>query len=344
LQLYRQGTTAALSVAWLPKKITDQISRLNPDIINLQWINAGFIPLSVLPKLKKPLVMTLHDCWAFTGGCHYPFDCTRYQNNCGSCPQLESKHERDLTRWVWNRKADRWQTCNLTVTTPSRWLAQLAKSSSLFRNVRVEVIPNCLDLTTYKPIERNIARDLLGLPTDKLLVLFVALSSGSTRKGFSYLKQALRYLQDSGLRKDIQLMIVGSSQKSELEEITFECRPLGRLHDDISLALAYAAADVFVAPSIQDNLPNTVLEASACGTPAVAFDIGGMPDLIDHGNTGYLAQPFDPQDLAGGIEWVLSDTARHRQLRLAARAKVEREFDMSIVAQKYLALFQELSK
>jgi glycosyltransferase involved in cell wall biosynthesis len=298
--------------------------------------------LAVLPKLKKPLVWTLHGCWAFTGGCHYPYDCTRYQKNCGACPQLGSQHERDLSRWVWNRKAKHWQTGNLTIVTPSRWLAQLAKSSSLFNNVRVEVIPYCLDLSTYKPIDCNIARDLLGLPRDKQLILFAAQSSRNKRKGFQHLKQALQYLYDRGFSKNLQLIIVGTSQKSELLDIPFECLPLGRLHDDISLALAYAAADVFVAPSIADNLPLTVLEALACGTPTVAFNIGGMPDLIDHGDTGYLAQPFYPQDLAQGIEWVLSDAARHHKLRIAARAKAEREFNIPRVVGKYLALYKEL--
>lgn len=329
------------SVEWLQNNVTRSITHLNPDIINLHYIS-GFRPLAVLPKLNKPLIWTLHGCWAFTGGCHYPYDCTRYEKNCGACPQLGSKHERDLSRWVWNRKAKHWQLGNLTVVTPSRWLAQLAKSSSLFKHLRVEVIPYCLDLNTYKPIDRSIARDLLGLPQDKQLVLFAALSSGNKRKGFQHLKQALQYLYDRGLNKNVQLVIVGASQESQLVEIPFEYLPLGRLHDDISLALAYAAADVFVAPSIADNLPLTVLEALACGTPAVAFNIGGMPDLIDHGDTGYLAQPFDPQDLAQGIAWVLSDAARHQKLRIAARAKAEREFNIPRVIGKYLALYEEL--
>ena len=342
LQLYRNREDTEWSAGWLPQNLKDQINRLSPDIINLHWISGGFLPFKVLQKFNKPLVWTLHDCWAFTGGCHYPFDCSRYKQKCGCCPQLGSRHAWDLSRWVWQRKFRHWDKNNLTVVTPSRWLAKLAKSSSLFSHVRVEVIPYCLDLTRYKPIDKNIARDILGLPRDKKLILFSSLNKRHKRKGFHYLRQALQYLYDGGAKRDLQLVTVGASQESELVEIGFDCVKVGILNDDISLALFNAAADVFVAPSMEDNLPLTVLEAMACGTPTVAFEVGGIPDLIEHQQTGYLTRPFDTEDLARGITWILADPDRQRALGRAARIKAEQEFSIPVVSEKYKALLNEL--
>jgi glycosyltransferase involved in cell wall biosynthesis len=342
LTFYKNRTHALFSIGWLPNTITNQISQLNPDILNLQWVTGGFVPLTMLPKLNAPLVWTLHDCWAFTGGCHYPLDCIGFHKNCGCCPQLASGCENDLSRWVWKRKANYWKNLNLTVVVPSRWMADMTQDSSLFHGVRIEMIPYCLDLTKYRPIDKGLACNLLGIPSDKIYILFSSLEIADKRKGFQYLINALDYLDCSALPEEVQLMILGSSQKFHLKEISLASRPLGRLHDDLSLALAYAAADVFVAPSVQDNLPNTVLEASACGTPTVAFTIGGMPDLVEHLNTGYLARPFDSEDLAQGIQWVLSDKDRHQRLRKAARAKAEREFNISRIADKYLSLYEDI--
>jgi len=343
LEFYKNRKSPLFSLAWLPENTSRRIDARDPDLLHLHWICNGFISIAGLSKIRQPLLWTLHDCWAFTGGCHYPLACTRYQESCGSCPQLGSATDRDLSRWVWKRKTKHWQSLNITIVTPSRWLAQCAEASSLFRRARIEVIPNGLDLKRYKPLDRPLARDFLGLPDGKKLILCGTLGiTGDQRKGFRYLQSAIGILAAGGLGENAMLLVFGASEPPNPMELGLKTEYLGTLHDDISLALLYAAADVFVAPSIQDNLPNMVMEALACGTPTVAFDIGGMPDLIDHLQTGYLAKPFEPADLARGIDWVLSDEKRYLAMRSVARAKVEREFEITHIANRYVGLYKEI--
>jgi glycosyltransferase involved in cell wall biosynthesis len=341
LKFYPQRHKTAFSPQWLPDQIIKQVARYQPDVINLHWLNEGYMQIETIAKLKKPIVWTLHDMWAFTGGCHYNQECDRYTARCGRCPQLNSSKDLDLSRWIFERKVKAWQQLNLTIVTPSRWLAKAASSSSLFRNVRVEVIPYGIETNIYKPIDRRFARNLLNLPQDKQLLLFGAMNATSDRrKGFHLLQPSLQKLSQSGYIDNIELVVFGASSGDSNADIGMKTHYLGRVSDDISLALIYASADVFIAPSIQDNLPNTVMEAIACGTPCVAFDIGGMPDMIEHQQNGYLAKPFDIEDLTRGIMWVLE--GRHEKLGYHARQKAEQEFPLSLQAQRYLSLFNEI--
>ena len=295
------GDRTPYSVQWLPNIITHKIAQINPDIINLHRICGGYLQIETLAKFNKPIVWTLHDMWAFTGGCHYSQECARYTKSCGSCPQLDSNRDWDLSRWVWQRKAKAWQDLNLTIVTPSQWLAKCARVSSLFQDLPIKVIPNGIDTTKYKPIAQSLARELLNLPQDKQLVLFGAMNATSDRrKGFHFLQPALQYLSQSGWQEKLEIVIFGASEPINPPNLGFKCHYLGRLNDDISLALAYNASDVMIVPSLEDNLPNTVMEAIACGTPCVTFNIGGMPDMIEHQKNGYLAVPFQIEDLAGG--------------------------------------------
>ncbi len=244
---------------------------------------------------------------------------------------------------MWQRKAKAWKNLNLTIVTPSSWLADCARSSSLFQDRRVEAIPNGLDTEKYKPIERRLARNLLKLPQEKHLLLFGAVSATSDpRKGFHLLQSALEHLSQSGWQDQIELVVFGSSEPSNPPDLGFKIHYLGRFYDDISLALVYAAADVFIAPSIQDNLPNTIMEALACGTPCVGFNIGGIPEMIEHKQNGYLAQPYKIEDLARGIGWTIENQERHQKLCSRAREKAEQEFTQQIQASRYLSLFAEV--
>ncbi len=331
------------SINFTPSLIIKDIKKTNPSLINLHWIGWEFLQIEDLKSFDVPLVWTLHDMWAFTGGCHYSGECNLYTKSCGTCPQLHSNNDWDLSRWVWQRKKKAWKEINLTIVTPSKWLAECASKSTLCKDLRIEVIPNGLDTQIYKPVDRKQARKLLGLPLDKQIILFGAISATSApRKGFQLLKPALQKLsQDPNLDR-IELVIFGSSQPSNPPNLGFKVNYLGQLNDDIALALVYAAADVFVAPSLEDNLPNTVIEALACGTPCVSFKIGGMSDMIEHKQNGYLAQPFDISDLADGIAWVLTDGERHQKLGDRAREKVEQEFTLELQANRYAMLYQEL--
>lgn len=339
----RDPRVGIYSSQWLPNQVIKKIEQIDPDIINLHWVCGGFIPIETIGKLKQPLVWTLHDMWAFTGGCHYSGECDRYQDSCGACPQLGSDRSWDLSRWIWQRKAKAWTNIDLTVVTPSKWLAETAKSSFLFQNTPVEIIGNGINPQIYQPHPQKLARKILNLPTDKKIVLFGALNSTiDKRKGFSLLLaaiQSLRRLESADL---VELVIFGASAPSTPIDFGFKSNYVGKLHDDVSLSLLYAAADVFVAPSIQDNLPNTILEAMFCGTPSAAFNVGGIPDLIEHRQNGYLAKPFLPEDLAEGIHWILADSKRQEELARNNRNKALSQFDLDLQTQRYLRVFHNL--
>ncbi|MBD0379780.1 glycosyltransferase family 4 protein [Paenibacillus sedimenti] len=343
VHLYRNRVKSPWSISWLPSKIVRSIQTLNPDIIHLHWINHGFVPIHALGKFKKPIIWTLHDMWAFTGGCHYSGSCTGYLLGCGSCEQLKSTSAKDLSSQVLKWKRNAWEDINLTVVTPSTWMAECARTSSVFKDVRVEVIPNGIDLERFKPLDKTFARQMLNLPQDKRLILFGAMSATSDpRKGFQYLQQALLDLAEKQLLPDTELIVFGSDPPANPVPLGMPVHYTGRLNDDISLTLLYSAADVFLSPSLEDNLPNTVMEAMACGVPCVAFEIGGIPDLITHLQNGYLAKAFEVNDLAYGIKWVIEHEDRRTRLSHDARAKVESSFELSHIASCYSQLYEEV--
>jgi glycosyltransferase involved in cell wall biosynthesis len=344
LKLYPHRDPGMFSLQWSPDAIAPKVKQLNPDIINLHWICNGFLQIETIAKLKKPLIWTLHDMWAFTGGCHYSQECDRYTDSCGSCPQLHSSKNRDLSRWVWQRKNRAWQELNLTVVSPSNWLGECAKSSSLFSNVRVEIIPHGPDLEKYKRIDKLVARNLLNLPPDKQLVLFGASpgTTGDRRKGLYLLQPAIQKLNQFGWRDKLELVVFGGSKPENPVDLGFKIHYLGQFQDDISLALVYSAADVMVVPSTQEAFGQTASEALACGTPVVAFAATGLKDIVDHQHNGYLANPFEVDDLARGIAWVLEDEERHQKLCLNAREKAEGEYSLELQAHRYQKLYQAI--
>jgi glycosyltransferase involved in cell wall biosynthesis len=327
--------------AMLPQGMTGEVEAADPDILHLHWLAAGYLRIETLKRFRKPLVWTLHDSWAFTGGCHVPFDCVRYRERCGACPVLGSLKERDLSRRVWERKEKSWRDLKMTVVAPSRWMAGCAKSSALFGDVRVEVIPNGLDLTLFKPVDKRLARDLLCLPQGKKIILFGAVGATSDRnKGYHLLSPALEKLAAKGWKDTAELVVFGASEPAFGPPFEMKTRYLGRVHDDTSLVLLYAAADVFVAPSILESFSLTVLEAMACGTPCIAFNKGGVLDLIVHGRTGYLAHPYEPEDLAACIGGLLEDDAARQEMARRSRRKVEEEFAIDKVSRRYVDLYR----
>jgi glycosyltransferase involved in cell wall biosynthesis len=343
LKFYNQRNKVPFFTQWLPDRVVPQVAHINPDIINLHWISAAFVQIETLAKLKQPLVWTLHDSWGFTGGCHVIGECDRYKLSCGSCPQLNSSSERDLSRWVWQRKAKAWKNLNLTLVSPSSWLAQCAHSSSLFQNLRIEVIPHGLDIEKYKPIHKRLGREILNLPQDKKIILFGAIEATSDKnKGFHLLQPSLQELSKSGRKDEWELVIFGASQPDNPPDLGFKTHYLGHLHDDISLATVYSLADVMLMPSLQESFGQTASESLACGTPVVAFNTTGLKDIVDHQQNGYLAKPYEVEDFAKGIAWVLENAERHQKLSFYAREKAEREFTAQLQASRYSALFEEI--
>lgn len=340
---YRDRKGLIFSPQWVPSFHRGIISQIKPDVINLHWVCDGFLNINSIAGFQQPVIWTLHDLWPFTGGCHYPAECRRYIEACGCCPHLQSSNEKDLSHRVWKKKKNAYRKINFIVVTPSRWLAGCAKASSLFGAYRTEVIPNGLDLDRFRPADKLQARDLLNLPSDKHLILFGAIkATEDPRKGFQYLLPALEKLKYAGWMNRIEIVVFGSSKGASEDVLPFKTHYLGALNDDISLCLAYASADVFIAPSTQENLSNTVLESLACGSPCIAFNIGGMPDMIEHRKNGYLANPFDIEDLAHGISWTIEKPERNLALGRLAREKAEQEFSSNLQARRYITLFEEL--
>jgi len=332
------------SPALIPDRVPPKIRQISPDIIHLHWLCAGFLSVETIGKLGrlgKPLVWTLHDSWPFTGGCHVPFDCTRYKQNCGACPVLGSRHEKDLSRKTWARKWSAWRDLDITLVAPSRWLADCARSSSLFQKSRTEVIPNGLDTEVFRSRDKQSSRRSLGLPDDKKIILFGSVGGNADpNKGFQLLVPALQLLSKRVI--DTMTVIFGTDGSESLPDLGMPVVSLGRILDDRKLATIYSAADIFAAPSILENLPNTVMESMACGTPCVAFRQGGMADLIDHETSGYLAQPYEIESFAQGMAWILEDDIRRTSLADKARCKIKEGFSQDMMAHRYIELYREL--
>jgi glycosyltransferase involved in cell wall biosynthesis len=340
VKFYINRIKAPFSPSWLPfSKVVEKINEINPDIVHLHWIAGGMIKIEDLAKINKPIVWTLHDEWAFTGGCHYSWNCERFSNSCGACSVLDSDKEYDLSKKVWIRKNKVFKKINMVIVSPSKWLYDCSKKSSLLKDKRHKVIPNPIDADLFKPVDKSISRKIWNLPQDKKLIAFGAISATSDiRKGFKELSEALYKIAD---KKNIELVVFGSSKPKNSPDFGFKTHYLGHLHDDISLTILYNAIDVMVVPSLQENLSNAIMESLACGTPVVAFKVGGNDDMVEHLKNGYLAKAFDIDDLRNGIEWVLN-TPNYNELCKNAREKVLREFDNKIVAKKYIELYEEV--
>ena len=343
LEFYPDRDDRPFHIQWLPDRLSQSVRSIDPDVIHLHWICGGFLQIETLASFNRPIVWTLHDMWAMTGGCHYSGACDGYKNRCGNCPHLGSSSGGDFSRLTWLRKKNAWENADITFVTPSRWLAECARSSSLLAQFPVEVISYGIDLDAYKPMDKTEARRLFNLPEECPLVLFGAMNpTKNSRKGFDLLLGALEDLQRQTGDEDLRLVVFGNSSSENVLPQTYPVHYLGTYSDDTSLAALYSAVDVFVAPSRQDNLPLAVQESLACGSPVVAFDVGGMPDMITHQHNGYLAEPFDVQDLASGIKWCLGDSARRKRLSENARSASLERFDLEDRAQDYCELYDSL--
>jgi glycosyltransferase involved in cell wall biosynthesis len=338
LRLSRAPRDDFFSLGWVGTGAARKARKRAPDLVQLHWICAGFMRIEELAALRVPLVWRLADMWAFAGAAHYVGDDTRYID--GYTPRSRPSGERgpDLNRWVWERKRRALaRVKDLTIVTPSRWLARCASQSVLLRDRRVEVIPTGQDTSVYRPIPRRVAREILRLPQEAKLVMAASMGIGEKRKGVALLLQALESLRD----RQYRLLLLGDRPSTE-SRLPVEAHWLGRLNDDISLALAYSAADVFVAPSTEENLANTVIEAMACGIPCVAFDIGGMPDIIRPGINGYLATPFSIDELARGIVAVLESGSAYERISGEARNTVVTEFSEELQARRFASLYEDV--
>lgn len=323
------------------------LRKLDYDILHLHWFNNRFISLEDLPK-DKPIVWTLHDSWPFCGICHYFFECEEYKRSCGCCPFLYSDKTKDLSYQVWKKKAEIYKDLNLYIVTPSHWLGDCAKQSSLLGRFPVSVIPNCLDVEMFRPLEeKEISsrwNELLCVGETKPLLLFGAVNADKDKiKGFSHLLSALSMLEANGHTHDFELVVFGVTESELGMDVNIPIHYVGYVSDTHELASLYNLANVMVVPSLTENLSCAIMESLSCATPVVAFNIGGNGDMIKHKVNGYLAKEMDDADLAEGILWCLENNAENR-LGKAGREKVLENYTFETVSKQYKELYESVLK
>jgi glycosyltransferase involved in cell wall biosynthesis len=264
--------------------------------------------------------------------------------SCGSCPLLSSG-KFDLSRFNLLLKKKSFENYPITIVSPSKWLASKVKASKVLKGNRIEIIPNGTDLNTFKPMDKKLAREILNLEDRGRFILFGAMGGTTdSRKGFKLLQEALKILRESYDYSDIKLLIFGSSKPKYDLDLSFSAHYFGKIHDDTYLSILYSAADATITPSTQEAFGMVASESMACGTPVISFGATGSLDVIDHKINGYLAKPFEAEDLANGITWVLSNESRLKSLSRLSRLKCEKDFNIYDVSKKYQALYLDIIK
>ena len=342
------------SIALMPTRWAARLNVSQHDVVHMHWVNGEMISISDIGKIQKPLVWTLHDMWGIAGAEHYAED-GRAHDGYTKNNQPQGEAGFDLNRWTWQRKLKHWSK-PILITTPSRWMAKKIGDSALMRDWPVMAIANPLDTEVWRPINQEVAREELGLPQGVPLILFGAVDGESDpRKGFDLLLEAIPLLKNSldaqGIRS-VELIVFGQEtpkEGSNLSHLNIPTHYFGRINNDHTLQLLYSAADVMVVPSRQETFGQTASEALACGCPVAAFAATGLLDVVEHLHCGYLAKPYDPQDLATGIEWLIRSQEGEKNgtrlqeptLRLAARKHAVDHFSYPVIAQQYLTAYQK---
>ena len=328
------------SPAWVSAIRANEINQSDADVVHLHWICSGFLSIEEIGKISKPIVWTLHDMWPFCGAEHLAEEADEARWRVGYTQASRNPQDKwlDIDRWVWQRKQSAWRI-PMHIVTPSRWLAECARASTLMRNWEITVVPNVLDTNRYKPIQKQLSREILGLPLNGQLILFGAIRGTQlSYKGWDLLQPALVALAKR--LPNVQAVIFGQGEPKNPPSLGMPLHWMGHLYDDATLALLYSAADVVVVPSRQESFGQTGSEAHACGCPVVAFNATGLRDVVEHGVTGYLAEPYHSEDLAKGIEWVLEDDERHAILSAQARERAVRLWSHEAVVPQYFEVYQ----
>lgn len=317
--------------------IGNSLNNIEFDILHLHWIEGGFINFKELQNINKPIVWTIHGSFPFTGICHHLL-CDKYKTRCGSCPALGSGSMYDFSTENFELKQKRYKNLDLHIVSPSHFMANRASESKLLGDRPIHVIPNGINTATFFPHDRKDARKRLNI-ADKTTLLFGAYRAiADENKGFNHLLDGLRELQKYYKRSEVQILIFGGTFSGDM---FFETVNLGLIDNEEMLSIVYSSADVMIVPSEQENLPYTIMESFACATPVVAFEVGGIPELIDHKQNGYLAKPFDTTDLSEGIQFCLKNNNTN-QLGINAHQKVLDNFTISKVAKQYNELYKSL--
>ncbi|MGB6297657.1 MAG: glycosyltransferase family 4 protein [Rivularia sp. (in: cyanobacteria)] len=324
-------------------KIKDNNVYQQADILNCHIIHSGYFNYLAIPSLtkNKPMVFTLHDMWSFTGHCAYSYDCERWKIGCGKCPYPNTYPAvaRDNTSLEWKLKNWVYNHSNLSIVAPSNWLVEQAKQSML-KNLPIHHIPYGIDTQAYQPLNSEQCRFVLGIPADKKVLMFGAESLKDSRKGADLLVKALSKLPES-LKAETILLTLGHGSESLAQTVGMECLSLGYVSSDRLKSIAFSAADLFVFPTRADNLPLILQESMACGTPMVSFKVGGVPDLVRPGITGYLANPEDANDFCSGIVQLLEDNDTRDSMSQNCRAIALEEYALEAQTKKYIDMYQK---
>lgn len=325
-----------ISIANTGLSVTETLEFKQADVIHLHWTNQGMLSLREIGKIMasdKKIVWTMHDMWTFTGICHHARTCTHFHQSCGNCPYLKTASKNDLSRKIFLKKQSVYTLGKINFVACSNWLEELAKKSPLTKGQNVVSIPNPIDTQSYSPKDKTESKQKIGLPLDKKIILFAAVKASDKRKGMDYLIKAAKLIE----KENVMFVIAGAKGDEIAGQLSAEHVNVGFI-PSAKMPDLYNAADVFVTPSLQENLPNTIMEAMSCGTPCVGFDIGGIPEMIDHKKNGYIAEYRDAKDLANGLLWILFD-ADSKMLGVNAREKVMSKYSQDKIAKKYIQLY-----
>lgn len=296
----------------LGSDVSKMESVMNADYIYIHWAIGGFLNLKSFEKiiqLGKPVIFFMHDMWDITGGCHHSFDCRKYESHCYDCQIFPGHKKKDLSYEGFEKKKKLYSKYNnIYFISPSKWLYNCAKNAALTKDKNIFYIPNFLDTAYFKPTDKNIAKKILNIETSEIVISFGAMSIESPYKGWTYLIQALKLLKENLNVNNITVLIFGKGdQKQYQEAIPFKIKFMGFLRDEYSTILAYNASDVFIAPSLAETFGYVIMESLCCGTPVVAFNVGGIPDLVKHKENGYLAEYKNSLDISDGIQYCIKN-------------------------------------
>jgi glycosyltransferase involved in cell wall biosynthesis len=337
------------SFTWFGRSVIQHPDVKAADIIHLHWVNHSFLNpahLAELAKLNKPIVWTFHDSNAFTGGCHVRYTCDHFVRQCGYCPLLKKADANDASHKIWLQKQDAYQQLKFNIVAPSSWMLSSVLMSSLMQNKPALQVPNTLETNIFKPADKAQAKKQLGLPENKFIFLTGFMPSRKDmHKGTSYLLESLELLKERlGLKsQQVELVVFGNRNAKDVPDFSFQTSFLGTINDDAKLAMCYAAADAFLIPSLEDNLPYTVMESLSCGTPVVAFTTGGIPDMVQHLQNGYLAEYRSSKSFADGMEWAINHV-EPEALQQQSRQTVMDKFAEPVIAQKHIQLYNQLTE
>ena len=345
---FKKQNLFAVDIANTGTDITVLPEFLAADIIHLHWINQGMLSLNDIRKILlsgKPVVWTMHDMWPCTGICHHARECDKFHQECHHCPYIyKGGGKKDLSNQVFKKKKEIYQSAPVTFVTCSRWLKERAGQSALLDGHTIVDIPNPISTGLFKPQNSLAARNKMELPTDKKLILFGSVKVTDKRKGIDYFVESCKLLAEMHpeLKEELGVVVYGKNSEQLKPLIPFQVYALDYISNEKDLVNIYNAVDLYVTPSLEENLPTTIMEAMACGVPCVGFNVGGIPEMIDHLHNGYVAEYKSAEDLANGIIWTLSES-EYQSLSEEACRKAVSNYSESIVAKKYIDIYNKIT-